>query len=391
MRRMGICLAACILLFGGIRARASYEEAIGAEAVSFGSEAEELDLSLLEEVDFSQIDALFEGQGTLDSFDFRELVNRLIQGEEIDKKWLLKEAGGFFFQEVGQSRGFLIQILLLVSAFALLYQFANVFENAAVTEISFYIVYMILLALLMKSFLLMSGILENSLQLMVDFMRALMPAFCLTVVFSTGAVTAMGFYEMTLLLIYVIEGVLVYVAVPAVHVYLILELFNHLTKEEMISRMTGLIRGAVEWLLKFLVTLVVGINVVQGLLSPVIDSFKSSAFARTASMLPGFGNSVNAVAEIMVGSGIIIKNGVGIAGILLLLALCLGPMIKVGVMALMYHLAAAAIQPIADKRLSGCISGMGEGARLMGKILVTADVLLLVTIALVTAATTWNR
>lgn len=352
---------------------------------------EETDFSQLDELDFSGLDQVLEEQELSPQFDFRQLVQQLMEGEEIDKASLVQGLLDLFFQEVGQSKSYMIRIILLVSAFALLYQFANVFENAAVTEISFYIVYMILLALLMKSFLLISDILGESLNRMLDFMRALMPAFCLSMVFSAGTITATAFYEMTLLLIYVIEAALIYGAVPAVHVYLVLELMNHLTKEEMISRLTGLIKGMVEWLLKFLFTLVIGINVVQGLLTPVIDTFKSSTLARTAGMLPGFGNSINAVAEIMVGSGIIIKNSVGMAGILMLVLLCAGPLLKVGIMTLIYKLAAAVIQPIADARLSGCISGMGEGARLMGKILVTANVMLLVTIALVTAATTWNR
>ncbi len=406
MKRIWVVGVICFLITGGwiqektglglVSAKEipkSQEEAgnmLGRERLSFEDEGD-VDLSLLDDMDFSQLDQVLKDQEIAGEFSFKELVRKLVDGEEIDKKQIVKAVWDIFFKEIGQSRGYMIQIILLVSAFALLYQFANVFDHAAVTDISFYIVYMILLALLMKSFLLMSGILQESLDVMLDFMKALMPAFCMTMVFSTGTASAMGFYEMTLLLVYVIEAILVYVAVPAVHVYLILELLNHLTKEEMISKMTELIKGGVEWLLKFLVTLVIGINMVQGLLTPVIDSFKTGMFARTASMLPGFGNSINAVAEIMVGSGIIIKNGVGIAGILFLIALCGGPLLKVGAMALIYKLASAVVQPIADVRLSGCINGMGEGARLMGKILLTANVMLLLTIALVTAATTWGR
>lgn len=350
-----------------------------------------MDTSLLDDVDFTDLDDLLKANPVTEDFDFKGLVKQLISGEEIDKRLLFDSIKDTFLKEVSQSKGFMIQIILLVAAFALLYNFANVFENAAVTDISFYIVYMILLALLMKSFLLISGILNEALGVMLGSMRALMPAFCLTMVFSTGTVTAMGFYQLTLFLLYLIETVLLYGVVPAVHIYIMLELLNHLTREEMISRMTELIKTGVEWVLKFLFSLVVGINVVQGLLSPVIDGFKTTMFARTAGMIPGFGSSINAVAEVMVGSGIIIKNGVGVAGILLVLVLCVGPLIKVGVMTLMYKLSAAVIQPIADKRLAGCISGMGEGARLLGKVLLTANVMMLLTIALVTAATTWNR
>ena len=350
-----------------------------------------MDTSLLDEVDFTELNELLKENESTRGFDFKSLVKQLISGEDIDKEWLFDTIKDSILYEVSASRNYMLQIILLVAAFALLYNFTNVFEHAAVTDISFYIVYMILLALLLKSFQLISGVLTDTLGTTLDFMRALMPAFCLTMVFSTGTVTAMGFYQLTLFLLYIIEAVLIYGVVPAVHIYVMLELVNHLTKEEMISRLTELIQRLVEWVLKFLFTLVIGINVVQGLLSPVIDGFKTTMFAKTASMLPGFGASAGAVAEVMVGSGIIIKNGVGIAGILVVLLLCAGPLLKVGIMTLMYKLSAAIIQPIADKRMAGCINGMGGGARLVGTGLATANVMLLLTIALVTAATTWNR
>ena len=369
-------------------------DAVGAtayvNAANAGAEPD-LDTSILDEVDFTELDGLLEEQEATRDFDFKGLVKQLISGEEIDKERLFGTIRDAVLYEVAASRGYMLQMVLLVAAFALLYNFTNVFEHAAVTDISFYIVYMLLLALLLKSFQLISGVLSDTLGTTLDFMRALMPAFCLTMVFSTGTVTAMGFYQLTLFLLYIIEAALIYGVLPAVHIYVMLELVNHLTREEMISRLTELILRLVEWTLKFLFTLVVGINVVQGLLSPVIDGFKTTMFSKTVGMLPGLGASAGAVAEVMVGSGIIIKNGVGIAGILVVLLLCAGPLLKVGIMTLMYKLSAAVVQPIADKRMAGCINGMGEGARLLGKVLVTADVMLLLTIALVTAATTWNR
>lgn len=351
----------------------------------------EYDTSFWEELDFSEINNILDKQETVKGIDFQRLAEALINGEEIDKQWLFEKIWNVLFQEVIRNKDYMIQIILLAAAFALLYNFANVFEHAAVTDVSFYIVYMILLALLMKSFVTISSILNETLQGFMDFMRALLPAFCLSMVFSSTTVTSMGFYQMTLLVIFVIEAVLLYVIVPGIHIYIMLEMLNHLTGEDIISKMTGLLKGAIQWMLKFLFTTVVGINVVQGLLTPVIDTYKSSLVAKTASAIPGVGNSVRAVTEIMVGSGMIIKNGVGMAGIVVLLLLCVGPLVKVGIMALFYKITAAAIQPVADKRLTGCISGMGEGAGLFGKVLLTANAMLMVTIAIITAATTWNH
>ena len=343
----------------------------------------------LEELNFSEIDGVLKEHGT--GIEFKDLVQKLLNGEEIDKGELLKEALDMVFKEVLAFRKELLEILLLCIVFAILYNFTNIFENPAVTEISFYMVYMLVVILLMRSFFVLKDVVLVVIEDMLVFLKLLIPTFSLSLAFSGQITTGSGFYELTFFLIYGIEWLMNYLLIPGIQIYVVIEMMNYLTEEEMLSRLTELIKGGIQWLLKVLFSMVIGINVVQNLLTPVIDSFKSNLISRTAGVIPGLGTSINAVTEIVVGSGIIIKNGIGIAAILVILVLCAGPLIKVGVMTFLYKLMAAMIQPVADKRMLGCIGGVGEGGRLLGKVMVTTIVMFLVTIAMVTAATTFNQ
>lgn len=347
--------------------------------------------SYMDELDFSDIDKMLSQQGSTDSLDFRELVDRMLAGEEIEKGWLLKKIFSAVFSEVQEFRGTLIQIVILCIVFAILYNFANVFENPAVTEISFYMVYILLLVLLMKSFFVVRDVSVTAISQVLMFLKVMIPTFTASMVFSGHITTAAMFYDLTFLLVYGMEWVMQYFIIPGIQIYVVLELMNHLTGEDMLSRMTALIKSGILWTVKFLFTIVIGINVVQNLLTPVIDTFKSGIIAKTAGMMPGLGTSINAVTEIMVGSGIVIKNGIGMAAVVILLILCAGPLIKVWVMAFLYKLLAAMMQPAADKRMIGCIAGAGEGGSLLSKVVVTTTVMFLVTIAMITAATTFHR
>lgn len=347
--------------------------------------------SYMEELDFSDIDKMLGQQESTEELDFRELVERLLDGGEIEKGWLLQKIFSAVFSEVREFRGTLIQIVILCIVFAILYNFANVFESPTVTEISFYMVYVILLVLLMQSFFVLRDVTVLAISRVITFLKVMIPTFTASMVFSGQITTAAGFYDLTFLLIYVMEWVLQYLVIPGIQIYVVLELMNYLTGEEMLSRMTSLIKSGILWVTKFLFTVVIGINVVQNLLTPVIDTFKSGMIAKTAGMMPGLGTSINAVTEIMVGSGIIIKNGIGMAAIVVLLILCAGPLIKVWVMTFLYKFLAAMMQPVSDKRMIGCIAGTGEGGGLLCKVVVTTTVMFLVTIAMVTAATTFNH
>lgn len=385
--------AALLLILGGCPLQVHAMEGLGQETSTEESSTEDITTEetiddYLEELDFSEVDAMLKEKGS--GIEFGELVRQLIDGEEIDKGELVKEILDMVFQEVLAFRSELIQIVLLCIVFAILYNFTNIFENPAVTEISFYMVYMLLLVLLLKSFFILKDVVLVVLDDMLVFLKLLIPTFSLSMAFSGQVAAGSAFYELTFLLIYGIEWLMNYLIVPGIQIYVVIEMMNYLTEEEMLSKMTELIKEGIQWLLKLLFTMVIGINVVQNLLAPVIDNFKSTLISRTAGMIPGLGTSINAVTEIMVGTGIIIKNGVGVAAILILLVLCAGPVIKVWVMTFLYRVIAAVMQPIADKRMLGCISGAGEGGRLLGKVIVTTVVMFLVTIAMITAATTFH-
>lgn len=382
---LAVVVLLCLLgAAGNVEAAAETEQNIDAEM-------EETMEGYLDELDFSEIDKMLNGQGGTDELDFRELVERMLDGEEIDKGWLFEKIFSAVFSEVREFRGTLIQIIILCIVFAILYNFANVFENPAVTDISFYMVYILLLVLLMKSFFVLRDVSVVAISRVMMFLKVVIPLFTASMVFSGQVTTAAGFYDLTFVLIYGMEWLMQRLLIPGIQIYVVLELMNHLTGEEMLSRMTSLIKSGILWAVKCLFTIVIGINVVQNLLTPVIDTFKSSLIAKTAGMMPGLGTSINAVTEIMVGSGIIIKNGIGMAAIVVLLVLCAGPLIKVWVMTFLYKLLAAMMQPVSDKRMIGCIAGAGDGGNLLCKVVVTTTVLFLVTIAMVTAATTFNH
>ena len=71
---------------------------------------------------------------------------------------------------------------------------------------------------------------------------------------------------------------------------------------------------------------------------------------------------------------------------MILMALMLGPVIKMLIFAVFYRLAGAVVQPFADKNVCGCIESVGEGAGLLLQTLVTAVLLFLITIAIVITA-----
>ena len=69
--------------------------------------------------------------------------------------------------------------------------------------------------------------------------------------------------------------------------------------------------------------------------------------------------------------------------IFLLLLIGAGPIIHYGSLSLVYRFLAAIAQPISDKRVVGALSTMGEGCAMLLKLLLTAEVLCMLTFLIV--------
>ena len=268
-----------------------------------------------------------------------------------------------------------VHILVLVLLSAVFYHLSGVFQNNQIGDISFYMIYLLLFLLLLQAFDQMAGQMESLLEGVAVFMKALLPAYYIALTGACGVATATAFYQMILILIFLTEKILLLFILPAIRMYLVLELINFLTKEEFLS-------NGILWALKSMVGVIVGIQLIQRLISPAVDTLKRSLIGRTAGALPGVGNLFSGITEVVLGSAVLIKNCLGAAAIVILLLAGAAPLCRMGISALVYQFLAALVQPVTDKRMVGCIHTMGESLGMLVRMLLTMEILFLLTIAI---------
>ena len=355
------------------------EEALEEELLREQEESQE---ALLEGLELGEMqEAVNELLGE-ETFSVREALERILAGEEVFSIDFLLETGkNFIYDHLLADRAVLFQVVLLVLLAALFANFTNVFSGSQAGEASFYLVYMLLLALLIHSFGSLSAGLSGSLEDLTAFMQALMPSYFLAVTAASGAATAMVFYEMVLGVIFLIQTLLLKAVIPGIQAYVVIQLINYLHKEDFLSKLAELLKTVLEWSLKTITAVVIGMELIQNMISPALDSLKRDALGKTAAAIPGIGNVIDGATEVALGTAVLIRNCLGATGILVLVILGLPPVIKLAGTVLAYKLLAALLQPVSDKRMTGCLWAMGEGCRLLLKVLLTVELLLLITIA----------
>ena len=168
--------------------------------------------------------------------------------------------------------------------------------------------------------------------------------------------------------------------------YVLFLLLNHLSRDDRLSKMAELLYTLIEWTRKTLLAAAIGFQVIQSLIMPAVDDLKNGTLNRVASAIPGVGNVFGSVSETILGAAVLLKNAIGVCGMIAILLICLAPVCRLVLCTLLYKAMAAFIQPVGDKRLNECVAAAAEGASLLLKIMLSASMLFFLTIAIVTAS-----
>lgn len=380
-----ICLVICGILMpaGESVVRAAEEEDKSLDQIQQKTEQR-----ILEGFDFSEIDHSLQHLFPEQKIQFRDVMDAMTSGDmEQTGTLLLGYIRDRFTYEFRNNRKNLVHMLLIAVIAAIFTNFSNALQNKQVSEIGFYVLYMLLITICLSVFRTAMAGLESQMEVLLDFMRVLCPGYFLAVAIAAGSSSSLMFYNLVLFLIYVVEILILKFLLPLINIYIMVQVMNYLTGEDTLSEFADLIRKFISWVLKTLLGCVVGINVIQGMLGPAIDTVKRSTLTKTVEAIPGIGNTFGSVTDVMLGTAVLIKNGIGMAGAVILILVSIVPVVQMALLTLLYKLAAALVQPVSDKRITGCIRSVSEGYELMMQVLFTTLLLFLLTIAVVAAST----
>lgn len=366
---------------------AELEQGITVEKEVTGYTQEELDAAtedMINGLELDEIDQVVEDMLEGQNLSFSDMMQQLTSGETaLDVNFLLDLIVEIFLDELYEQRDIILQLLLLILVSALLMNLSHLFENSQLTNVTFYMIYLMIFVLLMRSFRGLLGQVESVLSGASSFMKVLTPAYFLAITAADGSLTASGYYELVLLTISLVQWILLNIGIPGVQMYVILGIVNYLSTEDFLSKMADLIKTIVIWMTKTVTAVVVGLQVVQKMVTPALDMLKRGVIEKTAGAIPGIGNALDSVAEMTIGCAVLVRNCMGAVALIVLVILGLGPIIQIGLTTLLYRLVAAVAQPVTEKRLIKALAVMGDGCGLLLRILVTAEILFLLTITIV--------
>lgn len=291
--------------------------------------------------------------------------------------------------QVGEVRTLFVMILILGITAALFSNFADIFQSHQVSDIAFYFIYLLLIAILIKVFGSTALVVKEMLNNLTTFMQLFIPTYLLAVGAAAGAASAAAYYQLFLMTVYLIEKCYLSFLLPLIYCFILLSVVNGIWLEEKLNLLLDLVQKLVNFCIKITLGIVTGFSLLQSMISPVVDALESSALKKAVSLIPGIGNLTEGMFEMVVGSAVLIKNSIGIYITLVMIFACLIPVLKILLLAGALKGGAALIGIVSDKRLINCANRVGDGSILLLKLAMSSIGLFIISIAI--AACSTNR
>ena len=341
---------------------------------------------IFEELNLDELERALNQEGIATSMPVSEMVKKQVEGDSKSVfSALFATISQVFFGELQKNKSLLLELVGIVLIGSIFVNLSNSFAGGFISENGFYITYMLMTSLLLTSFSMAYTITLAALDKVLVAVRLLVPAFLLVLQFVGHAATAGGTYNLVLIGIWLIQAVIIRLVLPLIEFYVIVSLVNNLQKEDSFSKLCELVQSLIKWILRTIIVVVIGLNVIKGLLEPQMDRIGKSAVNRALTAIPG--SVVSVLAGTYLACGMIIKNSIGVAGILILSGICLAPVIQLFLLMFTVRITTALIQPMGDKRYVDGTAALAHGIGMLMQALASALVLFIITLAIMTGVT----
>ena len=334
-----------------------------------------------EMIDITEVADTLKGFDTeLISEDYESMIESIREGNfEFDYKKFLGNLGDFFIKEVRNNIGVLIQIVLIALLMGLLHNLKSSFSKEGVSQIAFYVCYILIITLLISGFTNIYNIAKDSILEISKFMNVLVPTIVGLIVASGGVTVSTMIYPLLTFATQFISGFIANFLLPVSMICFALSIVSNISNKVSVSRIVKFLESASMWVLGIILTVFVGALSLEGTIASTVDgvTVKTAKFLFSGS-IPVVGKLLGDSVDTILGSTLIMKDAIGFTGVVVLLGLSLVPIIKIFTVVVLYSITGAIIEPFADERLCKAISNTAKNGGVILSMVITVLIMFII-------------
>ena len=223
----------------------------------------------------------------------------------------------------------------------------------------------------------------NAINKLTSFMEIIIPTLIALMIGMGNISTVIAMQPIILTLISIISVIVSKLVIPIIVTSTILNLIGNISKQVNVESLSKFMKKTVMYVLEFVMIIFLGLLSLEGSLASNVDGITAKV-AKTAvsNVVPVVGKLISDATDSVIGAVSITKNAVGIIGMLTIVMIVAGPILKAFVCMTFFNLSSAICDTIADERISKSMSTVAESIKHIFGILIMVLFLFIIAITL---------
>lgn len=295
-----------------------------------------------------------------DDIDVGDVLEQAIKGE-VDNSTFAKRILNLLGKEVTTNVKAIVSILAIIIIHSVLKAISESLENDGISKLIYYVQYILIVTIIMANFSDIIKLVQDTTSNLLGFMNMLVPLL-VTLMLYTGSITTSTVIEpIILFMVNFIGNMIQNLIIPLVLIFTSLVVISKISDRVQIDKLSKFLKSGIVWFLGIVLTIFVGVVSLEGTLSSSVDGITAkTSKAVVSSAIPVVGKILGDAVDTVLGCGVILKNAVGLVGVIIIIGICIIPILKLTVLTVSYKLLSALVQPIADKPITSLLEQIGD-------------------------------
>ena len=275
-------------------------------------------------------------------------------------------------------------ILIIIIVHSLLVAISDNLGNKSVSQVAYFVEYIVILTFVLHNFSDIIYLVKESITNLIGFCNNLIPLL-ITLMLTTGSFTSASVIQPILLfLINFIGNFILDFILPLTMIGTVLAIVSKISKQVRIDKFAKFLKSAGVWILGIVMTLFVTVLSLEGSITETVDGVTAKTTkAAVSTIIPVVGKILGDATDAVLGCAGILKNAVGLIGIIVVIGICLTPIIQLSLLSLTYYIASCVCQPIADEKIVGLLDSIGDTFKIFLAILFCVALMIIVGLTIV--------
>lgn len=224
----------------------------------------------------------------------------------------------------------------------------------------------------------------SSVNSMVSQMNAIFPIL-LTLMIGIGATASAGVFQPIVAIISTyVADFFTYLILPLFMVSFVFGIINNLSDNIKLDKFNSFISSLFKWCVGLAFTLFFAVFTIQGISAGTFDSLSIRTTKYTIkSYIPIMGGYLSDGMDLILSSTILIKNAVGLVGILMIISTIISPLIEIVVFSLLLKLVSAILQPMGNNKTSNFLMSTSKSITMLSSCIIAVGFMYLISVGLV--------